>query len=588
MLMTQKLVDDDVLISEIKYVEFDDNKLEEYQEEFERLKKIGAIVGDCTFESDKWITKTGIKAISTTFTISEIEYRRICKGGVVTLGCEELSHALKAYALILLRKNINTTTNAVILAIRALLKESDGFSPYFAPKLRENKAFRTRVQHLQGVLAFFSFLGIDLGMEYIEQVEILQDAYLLEQDNKSKQRKLSLFSAAFTLDDYMQQSIKDLNEVEFERFFPTILWWKLSTIIPLRSSEILAMIKDCLIYEKGEYKIKLSRSRLKGKNDGRGIKTLFTHTFEECYRLQEIKISTELAELIRRYNNIVDSFDANRQFLLSKKSIARYWPFEYAKTTTLEGNKGNFIYSNYLRNIDCFYEEILHGKYGLKIIQEKTNRALNAGEIQKFNPMDTRHFAIINMALMGFEPITIKEISGHESVQSSYHYYNHVEEYVQCYIVSMAKREALKSDVAEEVLVLNTNYSALQNKSIGKYAKRRSLIAKDYKVVDGGYCTYKKDDYAPCFPIDGNHKECKYFIPNQKSTSSLVEELNKIDREIASDVQVLKQLVEDHKKILDFSNQYMLKINDIRNKANNKAKIIARYIPLSIMEEEQN
>lgn len=64
----------------------------------------------------------------------------------------------------------------------------------------------------------------------------------------------------------------------------------------------------------------------------------------------------------------------------------------------------------------------------------------------------------------------------------------------------------------------------------------------------------------------------------------MIEELDKMDEELSIETEALRLLVEDHKKVVDFSNQYILKINSIRNKANNKAELLANYIVSSFSE----
>ena len=43
----------------------------------------------------------------------------------------------------------------------------------------------------------------------------------------------------FKFNDIIEDFIKTSKDDEREQFFPIILWWKISTIIPLRSHEIV-------------------------------------------------------------------------------------------------------------------------------------------------------------------------------------------------------------------------------------------------------------------------------------------------------------------------------------------------------------
>lgn len=572
MIMTQKILDDNISLNEVKYVEFDFNQLEEYRNEFEQLCKKGVIVEDSTYDSSTWVIKTGVSLLSCNFTLTELEYKRIYKGGVIQLQQKELECALKNYAIIMLRKYTNTSVYQAIRTIINLAIESNGFSASFIPKIMTNKVFMANALRLDYPLQFIEYIGSEIDLEYADMMRLLKEQCLQEKLKHSNKRKLSLFSSAFMLDDYMQQAIKDLNDEEFEKFFPTVFWWKLSTIIPIRASELVATIKDCLRCENGENKLILSRSLLKGHE-----RQSFNHSFEECYRLKEVKISSEIVDLIRKYNNIVDVYDQERKFLFSKKAAVKFWP-TMLSLTLLEGNKDMFTYTNLRLNMDAFYDEILNEKYGLNVFEEKVNHELDEGEVQKFNIMDTRHFAIINMVLMGFEPVTIKELAGHTNINSSFHYFAHVEEFVQCYVISTAKRKALKSEMVERNLILNTAYASLEREHINKHTKKFRLSNKKYKVVDGGFCVYQENDYVPCYGVDGEHKRCKYFVPGINQVSKLVEELEVMDLELAAQAEILRTLVKNHKKTVEFSNKYIATVNNIRNKATNKAEVIANYL----------
>ncbi len=578
MLMVQKAINENSNVEQISYVEFDANDIEEYRQEFERFKKIGVINADCEFESDSWTVKTGITYSSVKFKMTEIEYQKVRKGGVIQLGYEEFGCALRCYAVIELRRLISMSVGMMVNDIEVFLKVSKGFSTSFIPKVMNDEDFNNKAINIERLLKFLDFIGVELDIRYIDQLEVVLDKYKVNMSARLKNRKLPLFSDAFKADDYMQQAIEYLSDDEFEKFFPIVLWWKLSTIIPMRSTEIIATVKDCLCGEQEENKMIVSRSVLKGKT-----RTSFKHTFEECYRLQKIKVSSEVISLIQRYNSIVDEFDGDRRFLISKKSIMKYIP-NMKSARVLE--RELFRYSHFRLNVDTFYQEILYGKYGLNVVGKKEDE-LNDGEIQRFNIMDTRHFAIINMVLMGFEPYTIKEIAGHEAIQSSYHYFSHVEEFVQCYVISMAKRKALKKEVAEKNLVLDATYSNLQREQINKHVQKLKLYTKKYKTVDDGLCMYEKDDFLPCYAVDGNHKRCKYFYPDKKNAGNLIAELDKIDKEIATQTEALRLLVEKHMKTVDFSNKYNHIINSLRNKANNKAELYSNYIASSFSEDEK-
>lgn len=144
MLMTQKNIDEDININEISYVEFSIKDLEKYRYEFEKLKEEKIIAKECEFESNSWVIRTGIRTISVSFNMTEIEYQKILKGGVIHLGYEEFGIALRSYTLIELRRLTNVSIMLTINNIKAFLKTSDGFSSSFMKEVVTNEVFNKR------------------------------------------------------------------------------------------------------------------------------------------------------------------------------------------------------------------------------------------------------------------------------------------------------------------------------------------------------------------------------------------------------------------------------------------------------------
>jgi integrase len=93
------------------------------------------------------------------------------------------------------------------------------------------------------------------------------------------------------------------------------------------------------------------------------------------------------------------------------------FPQEYFKITHKNSVTDYQRYSNrqFTYLLISFYEEVV--KKGYKI-----------SEIERIKPGDTRHFAIINMFLMGFNMLTIARMAGHTRIEEPAHYYTHIPE----------------------------------------------------------------------------------------------------------------------------------------------------------------
>src|SRR5699024_9236059 len=74
-----------------------------------------------------------------------------------------------------------------------------------------------------------------------------------------------------------------------------------------------------------------------------------------------------------------------------------------------------------------FYEKVVDGIYGIS-------------DLERIKSGDTRHFAIINMALQGFNMLSIARMAGHDEIRSQHSYYSHAEHFSQSYVYRMAQQ----------------------------------------------------------------------------------------------------------------------------------------------------
>nr|MCX3330220.1 hypothetical protein [Bacillus pacificus] len=79
------------------------------------------------------------------------------------------------------------------------------------------------------------------------------------------------------------------------KFFPVLLWWKLTSVIPMRPSEFCSIKRNCLSIQRNDFFITLPRQKQKATSK----------TFEVPNTLP---ISKELYNLIKRYIHISDSY----------------------------------------------------------------------------------------------------------------------------------------------------------------------------------------------------------------------------------------------------------------------------------------
>src|SRR5699024_1589232 len=107
---------------------------------------------------------------------------------------------------------------------------------------------------------------------------------------------------SLVIEDYFQPGMA---EQEYFKFYPVYLWWKLTTIIPLRISEFCSIDRSGLNHREGDYFIKLPRK----KQNNRRVQV---H--------DEIYIPNSLANNIVEYVNRTNQFGDSKT-LISYKSI---------------------------------------------------------------------------------------------------------------------------------------------------------------------------------------------------------------------------------------------------------------------------
>jgi len=138
------------------------------------------------------------------------------------------------------------------------------------------------------------------------------------------------------------------NKIELVIFYPLILWWELTTIIPMRPSEFCMIKRDCLSNDKISFpRFKQKRKKAKSR---------------EAIVYDTLPIPKCLADKIKHYIRLTAEF-GHSEYLIS---LPAYLEF------TLINQKSNVDYTTkhftneYLRKlINRFYQEIVIDKYSL-------------------------------------------------------------------------------------------------------------------------------------------------------------------------------------------------------------------------------
>ena len=371
----------------------------------------------------------------------------------------ELNKCVKFYSILSLLSNKKTMTvyNAIQYIKHAILN-SDGLTN--TEKLEsylQNEFLKSEYQvgrisrHL---LSFLSFIEL----ENTEEIKSICHKY---PNIKQENRDLPNFQSVLKFDDIINDYFrKGNNEVIFE-YLPIMMWWLLTNVLPLRPSEFLMLEKNCLLvttrYNKPVYSIKITRIKENEKDE-------YIEIDEQTYNI----LYNAIFEIDRTLtNNTPYLFTTDLYYYNQKRKIER-------KKSNKRMNRRDFY-----AILNRFYENVVIGIY-------KEN------ELEKIRFGDTRHFAIINMCLQGFNMLSIARMAGHKDIYTQDNYFSHASHFAQSYVYSLAQKKLEHS-------VRNN----LSNGIIGwkryVYDKGKAILIENFEQdkivgrIKHGYCTEGKD-----------------------------------------------------------------------------------------------
>lgn len=216
-------------------------------------------------------------------------------------------------------------------------------------------------------------------------------------------------------------------------YMPILIWWKLTTIIPMRISEFTYRLKpDCAYIKNGKYYIHITRSKNGEKEGSRNGKLPLITDFQ---------INKEIYNLICQYNENV-SFDKNRKCFISYISRARfidnyvynennYLHFTKSflseraiRNSVIQQNEETFDDKNFNQLLNSFYRNIISFLYKDTIPAD-----------QRLTGNDTRYIAFMSLLLQGVSPIDIALMGGHITLSTQWSYIGNQDFYIDSEII---------------------------------------------------------------------------------------------------------------------------------------------------------
>lgn len=400
---------------------------------------------------------------------------------------KEINTQLKCFLLSELEQGYRVST--LSLSVSAILKVITFTDNYSTSKIEEfEKWFEEQKEHTKlkiqtSCQRLWRFLGPPKCQEY---EDLLSEFAFVMGETRELPNYRDILYFDHCLKDFQEKSEGHLRK----RYLPLFIWWKLSKIIPMRTSELLA-IKEANIKETAHGTVlKLERNKFK---------------YAYAIPIQtEFNINEEVTELMREY--IRNKEESTLSELYSEEENSYLFPHYLNLEFQVESAKNRSLArkskaTKHLPRhgmgslLKQFYREIIEKDYNL--------------QLEQLRPMDTRHLAICGMMMQGFSPLTIARLAGHADLRSQNHYLQHIE------IFNEAATNVLADNICrEEIIKMKLTLSEddirlpAQFKLNMKKGKFMKYDTDSFLKLENGYCT-DKDFPSNCQMAC---ETCKFFL----------------------------------------------------------------------------
>ena len=459
-------------------------------------------------------------------------------------------------------KGLRDSSDLLVMLQESNLIRRSSKNQYKVQKVSNNVMYK----FITDLVDFLVFYNRDEFIYFINDLSEYKAKIQLEKGYRELPSFKDFLTIKQCLDSWYKDAVKNDSE-ELLKYYPLILWWNLTTIIPMRIIEFCHIKRDCFSLKDGNYFITFPRMK---------YHRVGTHRSDIEY--DTLPIPKELYDLFQNYLISSEKYGLSK-YLISLKVYLHH--FGYDKKTYNEDSL--FNYHNFNNTIAKFFKEIIHEKYKINILsinkhyqenyitgsQEALISDTAIGSIDTMiNLGDLRHIAIINMMMQGYDKVEIQRLAGHITEDIQYSYFNHMENWMDIEIQKMEKEisqykptnSALNDN---ELSHLHPNaQDFFENQSKKNYINKNISEEKEeyYLKLDFGSCM---DKTMPCPSFNWKHRGCYFckhwYISNQ--------ELEEKRNQIAIDLNLLYE--ETRGKIKFIQSLFKLQFSNSENVNNN-------------------
>lgn len=362
---------------------------------------------------------------------------------------------------------------------------------------------------------FFDYADLEIANEYLPVLIELKDKMPQYQSNI---RKLPSSQYVLSFSYYLEKHFGTLMESFIDRetfdkellmIYPLVIWWRLTTIIPMRASEFCLIERNCLVADEDKYYVKLPRI----KQNANRVQVM-----------DKVAIDEEMYQLINRYIELTNQF-GKTDTLISYRSI-----MDVKNNTSNRGyfqkNVNQFNRKNLDGMIARFYRTI-EQVYDFKVEPE-----------HQLRPNDTRHIAFMSLMMQGYSPVEVARLGGHKTIQTQLHYSNHKEYWVDCEVFKLMKKVKNTSLSTKSVGITPDEVKMKVYESEGTYKQKMKI----------GFCKdqEQKCESKRCYFCSHWGIELKEYLEKKKTIQKEILEMRNNVNEMTAALQNLnKQFLSD-------------------------------------------
>ena len=270
---------------------------------------------------------------------------------------------------------------------------------------------------LSTVFSFFDFSEISNSSKYLAKLYDIRNKikFVKNSIQLPSSRYILLFS--YYLERYFSDIEKDeaFDEEEIKKktilFYPILIWWNLTTIIPIRSTEFCLIKRDGVSKENNRFFVTITR-----------IKKPLT---DDVNSYNKIEINEDTYYLLNNYIELTEEYGESKT-LISYRSLI--FADNTGRRKSQKRDLNSFNKNNLDKLLKRFYKEVIQEYY-----------QINVPFNQKLSPNDTRHIAFVSLMMQGISPVEIARLGGHRTVAAQYHYSFHKEYWIDNEVFKLIK-----------------------------------------------------------------------------------------------------------------------------------------------------